>query len=239
MNGIKEKAIQCWRNILFWRGAYFGLLIIYVLGMRWLDSQVSKVDTQYKELKQSFSNTSVEVRDSLVNVFHVKKDVAEREAIVIKQCADKFKLDWRKVAAKIKVESNFDPMLISKPTQIGNDAYAECAEGLMQLKPGTAKMLAQECGLDFKEEWLFNDQYNVYLGSFLFYKLQVVLDSDFENSVKAYNCGLPGFYVGLASEQHWRKVQYNYKLLKGERDTVLLNAIQTEEQRRKDAKSGR
>ena len=82
----------------------------------------------------------------------------------------------------IRVESNFDSQAISK---VG-------AKGLCQINPRTAQELARELKLEYSEEKLFDDHYNIQLGTYYLAKLLKEYNMDYHKALTAYNRGPTG-----------------------------------------------
>ena len=212
------KIVDLWKhhkNIVWW---FFGAIFIFVV---FLDIQSKReVNTLRTIIRDS---TAIEIQDSLIKVFKVDRDKAPTLAYNIKYCSKRFDVDWKKIAAKIKVESNFNTFAKSKSTKIGYDKIEQRAYGLLQIKPTTGKGWAEDLNIEYDSCYLFNEYYSVYLGTYGFAKMEVPFSKNFEKAEKAYNVGLAGYYAGLASELHWTRVCYWYQRLQGVNDTILYN----------------
>ena len=90
---------------------------------------------------------------------------------LINHFADKFSLDAALIKAVIKVESDFNPRVIS----------SKGAQGLMQLMPGTA----QEIGVSNP----FDPSQSIYGGSFYLRKMLDSFDLNLDYALAAYNAG--------------------------------------------------
>jgi soluble lytic murein transglycosylase-like protein len=203
------------KNIIWW---VLGALFIFIV---FLDIQSKH---QVNELKAVIrDSTAIEIQDSLIKVFKVDRDRAPTLAFNIKSCSKQFGVSWKKIAAKIRVESNFNPLVKSKSTKIGNDKTEQRAYGLLQIKPATGKEWAEDLNIEYDSCYLYNEYYSVYLGTYGFAKMEVPFSKSFEKAEKAYNVGLAGYYAGLASEQHWLRIDYWHKRLQGINDTILFN----------------
>jgi len=107
---------------------------------------------------------------------------------IIKKYATKFLLDWLKIKAQIKVESDF---IFSAKSKVG-------AIGLMQIMPKTNEWLNNiDKERKIKEEELFEPDNNIYRGCFymhwLMNKLNKYNDNEkyvWELALASYNCGL-------------------------------------------------
>ena len=82
----------------------------------------------------------------------------------------------------IKTESNFNAQAVSKVGAIG----------LCQIIPGTAKALARELQLEYSEEKLFDNHYNIQLGTYYLAKLLQEYNLDYHRALTAYNRGPTG-----------------------------------------------
>lgn len=105
---------------------------------------------------------------------HYKQIIAEQAAAN--------KLELTLVAAVIKVESNYRPTAVSRAG----------ARGLMQLRPSTAKEVAQnlghQVGADFADR-LFEPEYNIILGVSYLSLMHQLFDNDEILALAAYNAG--------------------------------------------------
>lgn len=82
----------------------------------------------------------------------------------------------------IKTESSFLPHALSK----------DGARGLCQIRPVTAKEAAQELGLEYQPELLFDAEYSIKLGTYYLAKLVKLYDYDYHRALTAYNRGIKG-----------------------------------------------
>ena len=162
-------------------------------------------------------NNEIEIKNKLIEIYNFDKYDASIYSAIILKASDKFDVEWEKIAAKIKVESNFNPFIKSIATRIFLKEKLERAYGLLQLKPLTAK----ECTEELNIKWngtssLYNPVMNVFLGTYYYRKMEVIFQNDFEKAEKSYNVGLGGFYKGHSSQRHWLKVLLQYKKLKNQ-----------------------
>ena len=121
---------------------------------------------------------------------------------LINMYADKHALDPLLVKAIIKVESNFNPNAVSP----------KGATGLMQLMPGTAKMLGVKNS--------YNVNQNISGGTSYFRKLMDMFDSDTKLALAGYNAGenavikygysIPPY---RETQNYVKKVMHHYKHL--------------------------
>lgn len=82
----------------------------------------------------------------------------------------------------IKTESNFQPGALSR----------DGARGLCQLRPITAKEVAQELGLEYRTELLLEADYSIKLGTYYLAKLVKLYNHDYHRALTAYNRGIRG-----------------------------------------------
>ncbi len=92
---------------------------------------------------------------------------------LITHFADKFRLDKALIKAVIKVESDFDPQVVSR----------KGAQGLMQLMPQTAR----EIGVNNP----FDPSDSIYGGSLYLRRMLDAFDLNLDHALAAYNAG-PG-----------------------------------------------
>jgi len=90
---------------------------------------------------------------------------------IIKKCATKYGVDQNLVRAVIKVESDFNPSVVSR----------KGAQGLMQLMPETAR--------DMQVSNVFNPQENIEGGVKYLRRLLDMFENDLRLTLAAYNAG--------------------------------------------------
>ena len=121
--------------------------------------------------------------------------------------AEKFQLDKSLLKAVIKVESNFNPLVVS----------SKGAQGLMQLMPGTA----QEIGVKNP----FNPSDSIYGGSFYLRKMLDSFDMNLEHALAAYNAGPNAVrkYGGIPpfeeTQNYVKKVKHYFDFYSRSKDT--------------------
>ncbi len=93
------------------------------------------------------------------------------------------------VFAIIKVESNFDPEVVSSAGAVG----------LMQMLPSTYKWLTTKLGDTYREEDLFDEEINIRYGIYYLSYLHSRFDS-WEKAIIAYNWGEGNFSEFLEEE---------------------------------------
>lgn len=94
--------------------------------------------------------------------------------------------------AVIRVESKFRPKAQS----------VKGAKGLMQLMPDTAQWVAQQMGVEYREEQLFDVEYNTKLGCWYLASLIKDFDGSLPSALAAYNGG-PNNVKQWIAEGRW------------------------------------
>lgn len=97
----------------------------------------------------------------------------------ITKYSKKYNVDPVIITAIIKTESNFNPKAVSNKN----------AMGLMQILPDTGKWICEKMNIEFKEEMLFNPDYNIKLGTYYIKYLMDVFEND-NLAYAAYNGGI-------------------------------------------------
>lgn len=119
---------------------------------------------------------------------------------IIKQCANKYGLEPALLASIIRTESSFKKNVVSP----------KGAVGLMQLMPNTAEWLCDKTGEEYEYDKLFEEEYNINLGS---YYLSYLIDKfeSVDTAIVAYNAGEGNVVLWLknASYSHNKKTLYN------------------------------
>lgn len=93
--------------------------------------------------------------------------------------ADLNKVDPYLVSAVIRGESRFSHLAES----------GSGARGLMQIMPDTAEWAAEQIGIDFHPEMLFEPEYNIRIGCWYLRRLQKNFDEDLTIVLASYNAG--------------------------------------------------
>lgn len=101
-------------------------------------------------------------------------------------------LDPYLVAAVIRAESRFRPEATSP----------EGARGLMQVMPATGRWAAEQLGLPFEPDYLYNPDYNIRIGCWYLATLLGEFGGDVVTALAAYNGGLTNVRRWL-DEQRW------------------------------------
>lgn len=127
---------------------------------------------------------------------------------LITQFANQFRLEEALLKAVIKVESNFNPKVIS----------SKGAQGLMQLMPGTAR----EVGVSDP----FDPSSSIYGGSRYLRKMLDTFDADLDLALAAYNAGpnavrkygtIPPYEE---TQKYVKRVRYYMDFYRREKDTL-------------------
>jgi len=95
------------------------------------------------------------------------------------QYANLYKIDPYLVAAVIRGESRF-----SHTAESGSGA-----RGLMQIMPDTAEWAAEQIGMDFHPEMLFDPEYNIRIGCWYLRRLQNNFEGNLTIVLASYNAG--------------------------------------------------
>lgn len=96
----------------------------------------------------------------------------------VEKYSNQFGVNKNLVYAVIRCESGFNPNAKSKKGAIG----------LMQLMPTTAKWCAELLSVDYEDDYLFQEEFNVMIGTYYISYLYTRFDT-FSQVVMAYNAG--------------------------------------------------
>ena len=127
---------------------------------------------------------------------------------LITHFAEKFKLDKSLIKAVIKVESDFNPRVVSK----------KGAQGLMQLMPETAEEIGVKNPFDPSD--------SIYGGSFYLRKMLDSFDLNLDYALAAYNAGPNAVrkYGGIPpfeeTQSYVKKVKYYVDFYSRSKDTL-------------------
>jgi soluble lytic murein transglycosylase-like protein len=140
--------------------------------------------------------------------FKCPSEYIEPYSITINSNCANLKIDWKWLVAKMYVESYFDPSIKSfVSTKLKGDKEKEFAIGLMQIKPTTAKEVAEELGDTYSYEKLFDGVTNIKWGTYYFSKKLIRYYYDYEKSIRAYNIGDKGLSDSVElSDKHYDRV---------------------------------
>lgn len=97
----------------------------------------------------------------------------------VQASAERYSLDPLFVAALIQTESGFRPHVVSP----------RGARGLMQVMPSTAEWVAQNMGIDYSPDMLFEPQYNIEIGCWYMADLLKLFNGETAIALAAYNGG--------------------------------------------------
>ena len=119
--------------------------------------------------------------------------------------AEKYQIDPVFVVAVIKTESAFNPLALGTHGEIG----------LMQIKPDTAKWIAEKANIPWKgPKTLENPSMNVRIGMAYFNYLRESFDGHANKYVSAYNMGALNvrrkYSSGEAPKEYSTRVMRNY-----------------------------
>lgn len=105
--------------------------------------------------------------------------------------AEKYNINGAIIASVANVESNFNSSAFS----------SKGAVGIMQLMPSTAKWLSEKLGEDYQENRLWEEEYNLNLGS---YYLSYLIDffEDEKLGICAYNAGQGNVSAWLKNKKY-------------------------------------
>lgn len=115
---------------------------------------------------------------------------------LIDTCQEKG-LDLFVVLAIIRVESNFDPLIVGSSGEIG----------LGQIMDDTAKMTAKHLHIDYKRDYLYNVRYNLNILTEHLKYLKSKYDDDTHKILTAYNRGRGGLTKYMAKRADCERPQ--------------------------------
>ena len=144
------------------------------------------------------------------NKFRFYRDEGDKYKLetLITHFAQKFELEESLIKAVIKVESDFDPQVIS----------SKGAQGLMQLMPETAREIGVENPFDPSD--------SIYGGSFYLRKMLDSFDRNLDYALAAYNAGPNAVrkYGGVPpfeeTQNYVRRVKYYINHYQRSKDTL-------------------
>jgi len=149
--------------------------------------------------------------------FRCPAEYIEPYALAIHRNCTNLKIDWKFIVAKIYCESYFDPSLKSfVSTKLKGDKEKEFAVGLLQIKPSTAIVVANELGDTYSYEKLFDGITSIKWGTYYFSQRLIRYYFNYEKAVRAYNIGDKGLTDSIElSDKHWDRVLSIYNSIGG------------------------
>jgi soluble lytic murein transglycosylase-like protein len=165
-------------------------------------------DLQQKVVYMQKPTTTLDSIVITLSKFRCPAEYVEPYSIAINNTCQNLKIDWKWVVAKIYCESYFDPSLKSfVSTKLKGDKEKEFAIGLMQIKPATAKEVADELGDTYTYEKLFDGVTNIRWSTYYFSKKLIRYYYNYEKAVRAYNIGSKGLIDSVElSDNHFDRV---------------------------------
>ncbi len=127
--------------------------------------------TIYRYVDEDGRMHFTDVPTDTVYRFYRGDGAGQRISTLIDHYADRFSLDAALIKAVIKVESDFNPAVVS----------SKGAQGLMQLMPATA----QEIGVSDP----FDPGQSIYGGTYYLRQMLDIFDSNLDYALAAYNAG--------------------------------------------------
>lgn len=180
--------------------------IVYLLRENSLKSQIIfKQKNKINELEEKLKILDI-IEDYQIG-FN-QNEINELTEVIYTE-SKRFTIDPLLIIALIMTESSFKK---------GQRSYRG-AEGLMQIKPSTAKAVAKKWGVEWPEEVdLWNPSLNIRVGSAYLFELILKFKS-VRKAIIAYNLGETNlrefyFYKAEPPARYYNKVVYNYKMLK-------------------------
>ena len=145
-----------------------------------LENELAKWQEEVSQLNQELEKVKVYMQK--INKYaEVYRTTPEIITMAINE-SEKYNLNPTILFELIRAESNFNSQAISK---VG-------AKGLCQINPRTAVELARELKLEYSEEKLFDNHYNIQLGTYYLAKLLKEYNMDYHRALTAYNRGPTG-----------------------------------------------
>lgn len=143
------------------------------------------------------------------NLIHYISDLTklsyEDAEYLVGVCEEK-EIDVFLVLGLMKVESNFNVRLIGRQGEIG----------LTQLKVGTAKWIANNIGVEFEAQYLFDPKYNINISTSFLTQLRERNKGDIHKTLTAYNRGEGGlkkYMVSRSSRRNPAESTYSNRVL--------------------------
>ncbi len=178
------------------------------------DDETETLDIKSKE--QSYFNQKIQF------ICDISELTYDESKYLLNKCNEK-NIDLFLVLGLMRVESNFD-----------KNAVGSLGErGLGQLMENTAKPVAENLGLNYDPEMLFEPKYNINLFTTQLAYLKNIFKNDLHKALTAYNRGQYGLKKYMASRSNRRnpaESTYSNKVIKyrnefyNEFQTYLLNS---------------
>lgn len=179
------------------KGIIYILFFISILSVKASENMINK-DRQEKldvgvisnqKVASFITNEKLFEENNMVIFASEKAKLSHEEAeYLVKEC-EKKGLDIFLTLGLMKVESDFDRMLVGTSGE----------RGLGQIMENTARQLAKNLNLEFKPEYLFEPKYNIQLFTTHLKYLMDFYDGDIHKSLTAYNRGQNGLEKYMAS----------------------------------------
>jgi len=214
---MKLNKINIFLAIIFVLSAYCIILNFYIF------HQKSNQKKQIDNLQNVFieQHRVIKIEKILKDTFKISDERAKICATLIDVYSDQWNIEWEKLAALMRVESNFNYYAKSILTKGSKNEPMQRAYSLMQIKPTTAKGCAEELGMEWNGlETVMNPVDNVKMGAYYYAKMNLIF-KDFRKTINAYNSGPQSVYNHSESINNWNRVQFYYNKLKGIKDEEL------------------
>jgi hypothetical protein len=207
--------LTCFIFLIVLAGVVTGWFARYtILKNRELTRELGVLRQKTVEKEKRLTN----MEKTLLLVYNISPHEAHYYSIIFDDFSQKDKIPWEVYAALIRIESNFNPTVLSP---------AKC-KGLTQVKEETGRGVASKLGINFNESTLWNDLLNIVIGLTYFdegytEKVDSLGPEDaLKHAIKRY-CGGPGYqkinteskvYVGEYKSTVWQeyiRLSYIYK----------------------------
>lgn len=196
-------------------------------------NKICKLTKQIKEISREQDQIS-NMEKAMKVIYNISDFEAHYYAIIFEDFSKKDGVPWEIYASLIRIESNFNPTIMSP---------AKC-KGLAQVSEGTAKQICNKLGITYTEATLWNEVLNLVIGLTYFDEgfieaNKLSKDDQIQHAIKRY-CGGPGYskindnakiYVGEYKTTVWQeyiRLSYIYKgilydnlQLKTEQNSIL------------------
>jgi Transglycosylase SLT domain len=167
-------------------GLSIGMIMIYSVKQQNTNRNITVLKTKidslsvYKEKELKLRN----MEKALLICYDISSYEAHYYSIIYDDFATKYNIPWQIYPAIIRIESNFDPTLLSPKK----------AKGIAQVLDGTGKTIATKLGINYvPTETLWNDLLCQIIG--FTYLSEAIKSKGLDNGVKCYIGGI-GFDKG-------------------------------------------